>query len=172
MHHSVNLGGQMTLRTVFTDSIDSSKSSWWWWNFSLHSKETGKTPRQDTGMNICFMSICFVSISLPSDVKIVCLAGTLGGRNVTKHDERPQFCLLLIYNHHLNCVLLFPSALFFFADHFLLLFHLISLSAAILSLPVSSILLPKLPLSITFITSILLTWMFSGWFHQPLACDF
>lgn len=75
----------------------------------------------------------------------MCSADAQGGLNVTKHDGKPQFSPSLIYDHHLNCALLFPSALF------LLLFHPIFLSflcGCCFPFPPSFLRLSSLPLSL------------------------
>lgn len=149
------------------------------WNISLHIQKTFKTADFCWTLLLifCFLGIFFPSISLPSDVQIVCSADAQGGFNVTMHDGEPQFSLMLMYYHHLCSSLLFLSALFFFLGHFFLLFHPLPLSSCrrhyfITFHSFHMFLFSLRPLSIPFITSILLTWMFRGWFQQLLMSNF
>lgn len=99
-------------------------------HFSPHSEDIQDSRLLlDIIINFCFLGIFLPSISLPSDVQIVCSEDAQGGFNVTKHDGEPQFSLMLMYYHHLRSALLFPSALFFFPSHFFLLFHPLPLSS-------------------------------------------
>lgn len=117
---------------------------WRSWNFSLHIHETLEIPGFcKSWVVICLLSIFFLRFL--SHTHTVCSADAQGGLNVTKHDGKPQFSPSLIYDHHLNCALLFPSALF------LLLFHPIFLSflcGCCFPFPPSFLRLSSLPLSL------------------------
>ncbi len=112
---------------------------------------------QDICVSICFLGI-FVSISFPSQ-RFCAWQAPMVVLMSQSMMERPNSASTWYIFTTLAVLYCFPLPYF-------------SLSTTFSCFPPISLSFCSLPLFITFITSILLTWMFSSWFHQPLVCDF